>query len=772
MPQNNYVKVSIGQYSTSYTKAEDIPVAIDYQLEDMGNFQIKKSGTAFGIVVPASPSNDDVANTYHNPGVEDLTTGEVFKNYQPAYIECNGVELLKGKAVLDEATHSDKPETYKFDIYGDNGDWSLSIGDLTLYEILKGKTIELLEANIKGSWDFDGTDEALWYVFAPVRYRGSFANNDTNMSMDYLRPSLSVYFLIYWAFKSIGYKISSTFLNTEYFRRMVLPWVWGNFLNIDAVKVHEFRALGPLEDNLPPGGVPAPGVYAGTLTLPAIVIGNQSSAIDTPLSDTAPGAYNNNNDYFYGTGTVQQVWHYNPPHYGTVEIAFYARLDYAYDIANGGTSKLEAEWTLNGSVIATDTVFNQSGKENATIYGKEIWRNIQVAPSDDVRMKLSVTQTNGGGFDTKTYVWFKEFKISYLRIPIGGTIYFDAFTAFQKVKFLDFFKGVCDNFNLMFNADPSKKEIIIEPTHDYSLNNDLGTKSGGYFTNDYLNWDDKQDLLKKSTLSLYRDYARQLTFKYKDDSQDGILKVVQDRYQVKIGAGKFAFPERFINEKKDFENRFFSPLMHCDMQMFKDITGVAPQMIVLVPENRANTSESEAESQFTPKIAFYKGNITGVGGWQLDSHNYSEYPYMFAVNYKSGGESDPILNYNDELIAGVIGKGLLKRFFWQRLAIMRNGQWYETYFHLNNYDVQNTYHREHKMCRGQRWELIKINGYRPLVEEETKCNLRKWAPISQYENENTFPSVDMLTAYPLYSADHEFDLRYNPSKCLFSDLFV
>ncbi len=59
---------------------------------------------------------------------------------------------------------------------------------------------------------------------------------------------------------------------------------------------------------------------------------------------------------------------------------------------------------------------------------------------------------------------------------------------------------------------------------------------------------------------------------------------------------------------------------------------------------------------------------------------------MFAVNYKSGGEDDPILSYSDELIDGVIGKGLLKRFFWQRLAIMRNGQWYETFIKLNNYD--------------------------------------------------------------------------------------
>ena len=51
---------------------------------------------------------------------------------------------------------------------------------------------------------------------------------------------------------------------------------------------------------------------------------------------------------------------------------------------------------------------------------------------------------------------------------------------------------------------------------------------------------------------------------------------------------------------------------------------------------------------------------------------------MFAVNYKPGGENDPILSYSDEKIGNegnyIVGKGLIKRFFWQRLAIMNDGR--------------------------------------------------------------------------------------------------
>lgn len=762
MPLNNYVKVSIGEQTVSYTKGDDIPVAINYQLEDLDNFQIKKAGTSFGITVPATLNNDQVANTFHNPAVEDLTSGEVFKNYQKAKIESNGSELLVGKAVLDEATHTDKPESYKFDLYGDNADWALELSETTLYDILKDKTIEFTQERVENSWGYDGTDENIWYVFAPVKYREPFADNDTNIKLEYLRPSISCYFLLYWAFKSIGYKINSEFFDTEYFRRAVLPWTWGSFLDVTAAKVHEFRALRPFSTG-------DPGVHTN---------GGFSGVIDTPLSDTYTGAYNNNNDYSYDTGTKQHVWHYNTRHFGPLIAEFKLIFDWELWIGANKNVKVDMVWELNGGALLTRTLFNNTAPllihETDAKTGVEVIERFTLNNGDDLRLKIVLNQTTGwAGGDTDSRIYFQELKLTSLMAPIGGTIFFDSFSVFQKSKFLDFFRGVCDDFNLSFNTDATKKEIVIEPTHPYSLTNDLSVKSGGYFNEDYLDWNDKQDISKVSTVSLYRDYARELVFKFKNDAQDGMLKVIQDRNHSIIGASKFLFPERFAKEKKEFENRFFAPVMHADMNMFKPITGVAPQMIVIIPENRANTSESEAESTLLPKLAYYKGVVDAVGGWTFEGVDKNDFPFMFAVNYKSGGESDPILSYCDEIFpGGIIGKGLVKRFYWQRLAIMRNGQWYETNFHLNNNDVQNIYHREHKMCRGQRWELIRINGYRPLMEETTKCNLRKWSPISNYERFNTFPSSNMLLAYPLQSADYEFDIPYIPSKCLSSDLYL
>ena len=200
--------------------------------------------------------------------------------------------------------------------------------------------------------------------------------------------------------------------------------------------------------------------------------------------------------------------------------------------------------------------------------------------------------------------------------------------------------------------------------------------------------------------------------------------------------------------------------------------GISPQMICIVPENISNTSSSESENIFLPKSAYYKGLITGVGAWRWDGVLKQEYPYLFAVNYKDGGEQDPILSYGDERISNgssfVIGKGLLKRFYLQRMAIQRNGQRYNpSWFKLNNVDVANQLHREFKIINGHRWELIQINNYLPLKSDSTNCLIYKWVPLLPTDNENTFPSGESVVDGILVG---DADMKYTQLKCLISDI--
>lgn len=726
-----YVKLYIDNNEVDFT---ELPLALDYSLEDPENFQNKKAVNAFDIIVPATLSNDKTFNTFYNPSVEDLTTGEIFKNHRACLITGNGYELLSGKCFLQGASHLDKPTKYKINAYGGSADWMVDLKEATLYELLKDITFILSKSNIEASWLYDGTNEQLPYVFAPAKYANwldSVAGNENNITLDSIKPALSVYWILYRGFKSIGYKVQSDFFNTEYFRRQVMPWVWGNFLSSEGTKyeVHNFMAKST-----------PPATYITSTTYNDFVDVNCTN-------DSTDGAFDNNNDYTYVAKEMK--WTYNTPHYGALDATLSIAIDFEHTVtfsSPGNNSRIWLYWYINGVAEPRISVDNIIGAGANNIDYKTYYFTRTVNPGDVISAKIKLEAF--GLFAAKISI--SAFQIEYFRIPLGGQISFDSYSGFKKHKFLDFLRGVVDAFDINISTDTKNKVILMEPNINY-------------FNGDFINWDQKQDLSKESDLDLFSDYEKQVYFKFKEDSNDGLYKLIKDRNASPPGNGKYVLPDRFKTGIKDFENRFFSATMHYEANQFQNITGVAPQLVVLVPENISNTSRSEAQNTFLPKLCYYKGLMSGVGGWRFDGVDKTDLPYMFSVNYKTGGHMDPVLSYTDELINGFIGYGLLKKFYLQRLAIMRNGQYYKTWFKLNNYDFSIPWHREFKIVKGQKWQLIQINGYKPLQDESTSCELRKWVPITNDDFENVYPTVNGLTT-------NKYDFIYTPLKCLVSDI--
>jgi hypothetical protein len=146
------------------------PVTISYKLEDNGDFQTKEKSSAVNIIVPPTTKNSKVSNTFHEPDVEDLTSGEAFKNARKGVIKSGPYELLVGKAFLTSAEHTHVPTAYEYDFFGDNADAFIDLADTTLYDTLKDMVISFTASEIISSWSFDGRDVNKPYVFAPVRY--------------------------------------------------------------------------------------------------------------------------------------------------------------------------------------------------------------------------------------------------------------------------------------------------------------------------------------------------------------------------------------------------------------------------------------------------------------------------------------------------------------------------------------------------------------------------------------------------------------------------
>jgi hypothetical protein len=754
VPLNKYIKISIAGQELDLGKVEDLSLAISYALQSRDNFQQKSSSTSYNVTVPATTGNDKIGNTYHNPSIEDLSAGQVFRSHRPAVIEANGQELLIGKAFLISARHTDKPTSYEYNFYGNNGDWIIDLKEKTLYDFLNDITFPFTKDVIMGSWNFDGNNKDLPYVFAPVRYGEPMATlqtisgglvvneiEDYNMLPEYMKPSLSKYWLLYRAFKSLGYRIQSDFLDTPYFRRQVMPWTWGSFLAADGTQLDNLDFLAKGLGEISKEDVDFTGFWDLDVT-----------------NDSVNGAFDNRGVYEYDTVAFEMKWTYPTAaafNYGTLLATFhFSAFVRAVATANSDV-ELRIQWFQNGVKIGHGSD-NGNGtlllELNAPTIGRrdfndqiDDWATFTVNPGDVISAKIYLHTFKSGAGISHIHAIVEAFELDFFRIPLGGTINFANYTGFKKYKFLDFFAGVVDEYNLAFQTDSVNKVVYIEPMHPYSLVDDQSTKSGGYYNGHIIDWADKQDLSKESEMQLFSDADREVRMAYKDDTNDGTLKTVQDRNVNRLAMAKYVLPDRFkVNPTDDktkptIENRFFAPLMHMDVVQWKGIGGnpdVMPQMPVLLPENISNTSADAAQNTFEPKSAYYKGMQAGWG-WVFDGDRLTSFPYMFAVNYRDGGENDPILSYADEVITynddgtpKVTGKGLMRRFYLQRLANMANGQYYKTYFHLNNNDIANILHREYIICAGQRWELAQINNYQPLKEESTEVLLIKWAPVT------------------------------------------
>jgi hypothetical protein len=803
MPQTNYLKIRVGNRDVQVEQSAELPITLNYALEDPDNFEQKQGSSAFDLTIPATQDNSQSFNSPHNPGVEDLTASEFFVSHMPCRIEANGIEILTGKAFLKEATHTDRPEKIVINCYGDNSDWVIDLKEATLYDFLNPATHVFNATNIQNSWNYSGLVESSDFVYAPVRYRQPFqtqgAITDVVVTPQDLKPAISVYWIVYRAFKSLGYRLNSQFLDSVYFRRQVMPWTWGSFLFFsDGVAFpYMFKAMCTQ-------GETSLGVTNG---YHQDVSPNSGLTPAQPLkwtgNDAAHGGFENTPGLFKGPGMTlfpskSDLNYYYPTSsiLGTVAMGFELSVYYFFGVPAGSSNTIDftVQWyvfkasTGITTMISQDLLHRFTGNTPHEGIATGV-KELVLSPGDIVtaRMRIDTSLTGTGNWTVgMQYPGTSSFAPSYLRntyvkITLGSVINFKQYVVLKNYKFLDMLRGLIDFYNLSMTTDTTEKVVTIEPTHDYITQTSVRP---GYFKSERVLWTDKQDLSQESTVELYADNEREFDFKFKEDGNDGGLQIINKRFNFKAGDSRYLFPERFKSGIKEYTNRFFSPVVHVFMAKWGGVTSDgSPQLIALIPENISETSTtSETESVFQPKLAYYKGNVTGAGGWlwQPDPitpgavSNMTSLPFLFAVNYRTGGEQDPILTYSDQSFPAVtgttnlIGLGLLRRFFLQRLAIMRHGKRYTTWMRFNLKDIANRPHREGIIVGNSIYYLYAIDGYKPLTDESTKVTLWKYHPVMQVDGDSCFPSqTSVTTGTPTTST---FDMKYSRALILISDL--
>ena len=351
MPVTHYIDILIDQSVCEIGRPEDLGLRYSYSLEDPESFDQKQGGISLGVLLPATPTNDKIFNTFHDPNVTDMSGSDAYTNYRSCQIIVNGVNLLNGCALLKNASHTRLPEDYNIDCFNQNGSWIIDGRDLTVWDCLNTTSHQFTVENVEASWTGFDSDEFHDYVYAPVRYRTPFGINDDAVTIYHLRPSISVYWLLVRGFRQLGYGINSVFLNTvHYFRRLVIPWTHGDFYDINGQLTDglSFEAAGLQTTEAAPSGSTSTRFWTGSSSGAGVgsaggsswnatvfsTIGRVSGGLDSMgviqptggkyvvtsglehfrLSNTLPpNGHDNFGLYSFDDTTGTMQWIYNPP---------------------------------------------------------------------------------------------------------------------------------------------------------------------------------------------------------------------------------------------------------------------------------------------------------------------------------------------------------------------------------------------------------------------------------------------------------------------------
>lgn len=324
MPVTNDIQLLIDNQQVDLDDTAKSSIRISYALEDPENFEQKQAAITTDISLPATPNNDRIFNTYHNPKVLDLTPDSTFSDWRSFLIRVNGVEIQRGSAILQSASYTRLQEGYSLTIVGQTGDWLMDAKDLTIWDCLSDTPHTFDLATVEGSWQHFDDSETRDFVYAPVRYRQPFQYVDPNpasssygqniglddrVTVYHLRPSISIYWILFRAFRLLGYRIKSDFLNTaQYFRHMVLLWTWGDFYDINSQLIESmlFKASGPIPFP-PPLGYPDHTGFVGTHVFFAGAALSSTPSLDIDNTGWVPFTYTASSGRPAGIGYVQTL---------------------------------------------------------------------------------------------------------------------------------------------------------------------------------------------------------------------------------------------------------------------------------------------------------------------------------------------------------------------------------------------------------------------------------------------------------------------------------
>ena len=822
------------------TNNEEFPLSMTFQISDTKEITSTSGNYSKTFKVPATKNNNKLLKNIYNANIKtetDLYQDKRCRIIVNDLFSLNGIIRVTGVGGLGKT-----PTYYNCVFYGDNITWAnfVSTKDMTQIDWgSDGENLQVNKSSITATWSDTDCDSSTRPFVYPITSYGDFNPDgfqrtiqllntyyeqhpntatlsmvgyqgfDDNLnsydtptpSMDW-RPAIFVKTTLEKIFAQAapegksGFKISSTFLDSDMFKRLV--WLLPNFkYNNSDVRLQQNSFGAKFKDNALIGSF---NFAATTLNSPNTNFGSVTHDVDITAGSDEVLMAAFDNQAFQTSGATSGM--FIAPEYGK----------YRIQIKNFGVHLTTDPATMGGTVVfkedkglrlilSVKTVGHSNFKQiltsdidvdminnttnpidNPYVFPNidhELWLN----DGDIVKLqiKAELAYLSGGGDTIVAHLFGSSSPLSSTvsDSPNGkytiilnpdyveyGQTYNLKDVIDPELKQIDFVKGVADAFNLKMTTDEATRTVFIEPF-------DTFYKGFG----EALNWTYKLDRSQNiEDKKLESTLKRKLVFKHKTDGNDkkvefrakNFFKGVMDEYPYQED-----LPSNFLKGTVVFENNFFAGSFTGHDQ---DSTGVTvmnrnnPPSCCLWSDNVSvnDLYRPEKGYEFTPRLLYWNkySPTTNTGPFnqrqaicQLWSNNNAAIVadnaatlnpnlisniYPQATFYNRQDSSTPNLAYGNIYVndyvdldgsrgATQINKGLFDTYYKKMFEFIKRNPVIRTCFiDLKLTDIVNLDFRKLVNIDGSYWRISRVIDFNPIINKPTKVELIQWEEIGVF----------------------------------------
>jgi hypothetical protein len=417
---------------------------LTYQFADLRSASSSLAGFSSTFRIPATSGNVALFGPLQDPAA---STDYLTKRKKPATVEVDTVPVFTGFMRLARVVVQ-RGETHEFEVtlFGEVASLAKALGDATLGDCdFSAYDHSLSLTNITSSWSdglFSGdvvyplVDYGVKMGTGPDSYR-KIDTVDGALDLDHFKPWVKVKAVLDQVFQYAGWEYESTFLTSEPFTKLVMPWVNHAGERMASLENGADAAWGLLSDD----------TYTLTSTFTNPGWADETTPFYDPSAAVTAGVY---------TATSGGV------HYVTVQMSV------AADPTGSGTADIEWALFKGGAIIPSTT---SAGTVDTTWTGATpMTYAIPLASGDNIQVKVR-------GTGDVTFIGDGSLAGAGCTVEVkapGAYLTTDMNAAAPEVKAVDLIDDIARLFNLVLVPSREKANtLLIEPFDDFIASGDI-----------------------------------------------------------------------------------------------------------------------------------------------------------------------------------------------------------------------------------------------------------------------------------------------------------